>query len=67
MKREYPHDLQNGPYIEAVETVCPYCHGISTEFLCFDTKKEALDGNSHETHFCYDCQIEFDVATEIPF
>jgi hypothetical protein len=51
--------------VEASEPVCPYCHGHHTEFIDFEFTD--IDDLTHEKHFCYECQIPFDIAYDIPY
>lgn len=44
---------------------CPYCHGRHTQFIDFEVTN--IDDLTHEKHFCWDCQVPFDVAFDIPY
>lgn len=61
--RDCSPDMQTGPFIEAIETECPYCHGTHVEYLSFDANENGMQ----ETYKCFDCDVEFSIDVEIPF
>lgn len=49
------HDFEDTP------EKCPFCGGVNTQFASEDLLHEV------ETHFCWNCEVAFEIKDEIPF